>query len=175
MPKRRPIGLDVRGIDDVRKGLRIVGTKSEAAVADAVTASALAIDRSIKLMHRSANKTGTAYYRIPGDKYMTIRAGSDDGPPVAFDSGGGARNLSRRHVASAPGEPPARDTGVTIASITFRQVSRLTAEVSSKNPVAYWLEFGTQRMEPRPSWQPARDAELPNFRRRVVAALRGAL
>jgi hypothetical protein len=175
MTRRPSIGLSVDNIEGVKNALMRKGADAHTAIARAVTASGFAIDRDIKIRFRRGPKTGTTYYRIPGDKYMVIRAGSDDGPPVAFVPGGGRRNLSPRHTASAPGESPATDTGMTVDSITFRQTTTMTVEIESRMEAAYWLEYGTQRMEPRPAWTPARDAEAPKFRARVVAALRGAL
>lgn len=70
------------------------------------------------------------------------------------------------HVASAPGEPPAVDTGRLRASITHGVVDNGAAvhigsetaklEMKGGGMVNYltYLEFGTSRMAPRPSARP---------------------
>lgn len=68
------------------------------------------------------------------------------------------------HQASAPGEAPASDTGRLVNSIrTSYDVAKLTAYISADANYAGYLEFGTQKMEPRPFLRPA----LANVRDRV--------
>lgn len=60
------------------------------------------------------------------------------------------------HVASAPGEPPASDTGRLANSIrTEYNVATLTGRVVADAAYAAYLEYGTQRMAPRPFLRPA--------------------
>jgi len=64
------------------------------------------------------------------------------------------------HQASAPGEPPANWTGELVASGGTRyDRSRLVGEVIFSAPYALALEFGTEKMEPRPYLRPAAMAE----------------
>lgn len=63
------------------------------------------------------------------------------------------------HVASAPGEPPNRDTGHLQAHLTTTNPRPLLAEVRSEAEYAAALEFGTERMAERPYIRPARDAK----------------
>lgn len=73
------------------------------------------------------------------------------------------------HQASAPGEPPATDTGTLVNSITTEyDESKLVGRVVAKAPYAPYLEFGTQTMEPRPFLRPA----LANTRKSVEAAIK---
>ena len=64
------------------------------------------------------------------------------------------------HQASAPGDPPASDTGRLLAasapgnSITFFN-NKLAAEIGPNVRYARFLELGTDRMEPRPFIRPA--------------------
>lgn len=85
------------------------------------------------------------------------------------------------HRASAPGEPPAPDTGTLQRSVMFkvRKTSLgWVAEVGSRLRYALYLEFGAARgiagksgrvesvrwvLFPRPAWKPA----LDNIRQRV--------
>lgn len=72
------------------------------------------------------------------------------------------------HQASAPGEPPATDTGrlrATVSHVVARDAEGLFAEVGSgANPAlpgveyAVYLERGTRHMAPRPWLLPSLDA-----------------
>jgi HK97 gp10 family phage protein len=63
------------------------------------------------------------------------------------------------HRASAPGQPPAVDTGRLRASITHTLPERdergLRVRVGTDVEYARYLEFGTRRMAPRPFLRPA--------------------
>jgi hypothetical protein len=60
------------------------------------------------------------------------------------------------HQASAPGEPPASDTGFLVANRTINIDSdQLIASLSFHAGYAFFLEYGTDRMEPRPFARPA--------------------
>lgn len=72
------------------------------------------------------------------------------------------------HVASRPGEPPNRDTGVLQANFETARTGRLTAEFRSKAPYAAALEFGTSKMSARPYVRPARDNKIDEIRARFV-------
>lgn len=55
------------------------------------------------------------------------------------------------HQASAPGEPPASDTGGLVSSIRWEFTgSKLAIRVIAGTEYAAFLEFGTSRMLPRP-------------------------
>lgn len=71
----------------------------------------------------------------------------------------------KNHVASKPGEPPNRDTGVLQANIETQFVGPLTAEVSSNAPYSAPLEFGSSKMAARPFMRPARDKSEPTIQR----------
>jgi hypothetical protein len=66
-----------------------------------------------------------------------------------------ARGLGTRiHRASAPGQPPAEDTGKTYRDITVRRMGNGTYRVRFGGAAGY-LELGTQNMKPRPYIVPA--------------------
>jgi HK97 gp10 family phage protein len=77
----------------------------------------------------------------------------------------------RGHIASLPGEPPNRDSGVLQAHLESVQTAPLAAEVSSNAPYAVALEFGTSKMAERPYMRPATNRK----RKDVVALVRRAV
>jgi hypothetical protein len=80
---------------------------------------------------------------------------------------------SGTHQASAPGEPPANDTGALAKSISARSVGREGAEVVADGELAHTMEFGTAggKVAPRPFMVPAAVAS----RDAVKAAVRDAI
>ncbi len=86
------------------------------------------------------------------------------------------------HRASAPGEPPAPDTGALLQSVTWRvrqSGEQWFAEVGSNLPYALYLEYGAAAgvknrsgkitkvqwiLFPRPVWGPSLWALRPRFR-----------
>ena len=75
-----------------------------------------------------------------------------------------------RHTASAPGDPPAPDTGnlrrnwrkFVLASEAPQGV-RITARIKSDMPYAEFLEQGTRNMAPRPYKERVRQAARPEI------------
>ena len=61
------------------------------------------------------------------------------------------RRRGVEHQASAPGEAPASDAGTLVREITVQiDAARIAARVNSGAAHAAPLEFGTDKMEPRP-------------------------
>jgi len=56
----------------------------------------------------------------------------------------------RRHQASAPGEPPANQTGNLARSVDFKVSGWNRMEFGDRAPYGKFLEDGTRKMEPRP-------------------------
>lgn len=75
------------------------------------------------------------------------------------------------HVASAPGEPPNRDTGVLDGNIETTRTGPLTVEVSSNAPHAAALELGTSKMAERPYMRPAAQKKRKEVERLVGRAV----
>lgn len=68
------------------------------------------------------------------------------------------------HQASAPGEPPASDTGRLVNSITTKyEPDKMSGIVQFGTEYAPFLEFGTQTMEPRPFARPALVSQQENI------------
>lgn len=63
-----------------------------------------------------------------------------------------------KHVASAPGAPPAVDVGRLRQSITALKVEPFRWRVGTNVQYALWLEFGTAHIAPRPFIRPAVEA-----------------
>tara|TARA_R100000482_G_C5118173_1_gene144210 strand:+ start:252 stop:680 length:429 start_codon:yes stop_codon:yes gene_type:complete len=62
------------------------------------------------------------------------------------------------HVASAPGQAPAADTGFLDSQITTEvkvQDNKVIGQIIASAPYAKHLEFGTSNILPRPFMQPA--------------------
>lgn len=55
-----------------------------------------------------------------------------------------------KHQSSAPGEAPATDTGTLVSSIYY--IGAKSPRIGSRLPYAFYLEYGTMMMRPRPSW-----------------------
>jgi phage gpG-like protein len=70
------------------------------------------------------------------------------------------------HVASAPGEAPAIDTGALANSIQV-ELDGLSATVGTNQESAPVLEFGGAHIAPRPFMEPAFEAEAPDFKRKL--------
>jgi HK97 gp10 family phage protein len=73
------------------------------------------------------------------------------------------RRRGRIHIASAPGESPAVDTGFLINSIQTDVKSDTETVVTIAAEYAEALEFGTENMAARPFVRPAIDSVLKRF------------
>lgn len=81
------------------------------------------------------------------------------------------REYGKKHVASAPGESPAIDTGVLVNSIQAQMTGEMSAVVGTNNEYAEHLEFGTIHMAARPFFEPAFEDALPEFEARLKRVL----
>ena len=66
------------------------------------------------------------------------------------------------HQASAPGQPPATDTGQLVRSITMSvegTEGEVIGVIRASAPYAAMLEFGTSNIEPRPYMQPGLESQ----------------
>lgn len=74
------------------------------------------------------------------------------------------RRRGIEHQASAPGEAPASDTGRLVNSITTNyEPDKLSGTIQFGTEYAPYLEYGTQKMEPRPFARPALDNQQDNI------------
>lgn len=133
--------VQVENVEAVSAALLAYGARAEKLIDKAVLATAFEINGNVKQAIQRGPKTGRVYKRGKVE-----------------------------HRASAPGQAPATDTGTLVGSIYFEN-GRLSATVGSRLAYAYYLEFGTARIAPRPSWAPATLAARDAFQRRVDEAL----
>ena len=118
----------------MRKLGRLDATLRGPIVNQALTAGAMVIETQAKLLLMSGTQTGEWYKR--GNVW---------------------------HHASAPGEPPATDTGHLANSISTYSLSREQVAVSVGAEYGVFLEYGTSKMEPRPFMRPAVYDNLPKI------------
>jgi len=78
----------------------------------------------------------------------------------------------RTHIASAPNQPPASDTGFLASNITMdvdvKSNGTVVGQIISSAPYSKHLEFGTTNMTERPFMQPA----LEKNKRKIEALFR---
>lgn len=124
--------------------LHLVKKPNKAAIKTMESATRLVMNHAIESISKGGR--GRAYPR-------------KDGPP---------------HIASAPGDPPATDTGELIRNITMNvkkgMNGELIGQIISGAPYSAHLEFGTTQMEKRPFLQPA----LRSNRNKIIAKFKKA-
>ena len=140
------ISLSVSNVKELQAAIKAIGNNAERNVSRAIEATALGINRDVKDAIQRGDKTGRVYQRV-----------------------------NSTHRASAPGEAPATDTGTLVSSIYYEPQSGLLSMIGSRLAYAYYLEFGTMRIAPRPTWMPAVEANRDKFNRLVEEGLRRAM
>lgn len=141
----REISIKVENIKAVQDAIRLYGAKAERNISRVIEATALTINRDVKDLIDRGAKSGRLYRR---------------------------RNIE--HRASAPGQAPATDTGFLLSSIYYERNTPLSATVGSRLAYAYYLEFGTVRIAPRPAWLPATEKNREKFNRLLEEGIRKA-
>ncbi|MBU1254304.1 MAG: HK97 gp10 family phage protein [Alphaproteobacteria bacterium] len=81
----------------------------------------------------------------------------------------------KKHVPSAPGQPPSNDTGTLRSNIEISQPTRDSARVTSFAPYSGVHEFGSSRHPQRPFMRPARDKVAPLARTLLILKIRKAM
>ncbi|CAB4176540.1 phge_HK97_gp10, phage protein, HK97 gp10 family [uncultured Caudovirales phage] len=135
------------GKDALKKRLKTLGEQSLKEVRIALNSAALAVERTAKTSVQRGTKSGRIYKR----KGIV-------------------------HRASAPGEPPASDTGYLAAHITtVLDLDGLGANVESQAEYSRYLEFGTAKMGARPFLFPAFEQNKDRIKANLSAAIKRAL
>lgn len=75
------------------------------------------------------------------------------------------------HVASAPGESPAVDSGNLTGSIDIVQANTLEAKIGTPVEYSLYLEDGTSRMAARPLWARTAKESLPTLQAMLDKAI----
>lgn len=135
------VNIQVNGVKEVQAAIRAFGAQVERGLADAINATALETLADVRKAIQGPPKTGREYPR--------------------------GKDGSKIHRASAPGEAPATDTGALVNSTYFTKVDQFTAAIGSRLEYAFHLEFGTRKMEARPSWVPAAEKNIPRLEKRI--------
>lgn len=113
-----------------------------------------------KALERAAdNLVGRTAFSIEGIAKAKIMAGNKTGRIYRIGK--------VEHQASAPGEPPATDTGALVNSIGSERVKPMLHRVNVHAEYAAYLEYGTSRMAPRPFLQPSFEEQRDDFKRGV--------
>ncbi len=95
---------------------------------------------------------------------------------ISIERGPKSGRIYGNHQASAPGQPPATDSGGLVKSISWRTFNRgLSAEVGSHIFYAPFLEDGTSKMDPRPWLRPAYEKYADDIADEVTDVLRAFL
>ena len=147
--------------------------------------------REAKIEIRGVQEVQAAIREYKGDitrslKLIIDRAAIDSvsdirraiqGPPKTGIEYVRGKNNDKIHRASAPGEAPATDTGTLVSSIYNEERSnrnRFLRVIGSRLQYAYYLEFGTRRMDKRPSWIPAVERAIPKMLANIRTAIANA-
>lgn len=167
----RDVKVEIKGLKEVQDAIRTYQGDISRQIVIIAKSSATTALSDVRRAIEKGPKTGIVYFRIPGPKYMTIRKGSEDGPPVAFFRAQGKQNISLRHQASAEGQAPATDTGTLVRSLYFKELGGASFVIGSELPYSYYLEFGTRKIAKRPAWIPAVERTIPKMLKRVQIAI----
>jgi len=133
------VAIRVNGSEQVRAALARFGAEISAQVSKAVEATAIEALTYVRRAIQGPPKTGKIY---------TIANG-------------------KKHQASAPGQAPATDDGGLVTSTDISRIDSMTWAIGSRLDYAFYLEFGTMKIEPRPSWVPAAERAAPRLQKRL--------
>lgn len=138
----RDVNVEIKGLKEVQDAIRAYEGDISRQLGLIVNAAALESVNDVKKAIQGPPKTGRKYQR---------------GTVV--------------HQASAPGQAPATDTGFLVSSIYNEDRGYLSKAIGSRLPYAFYLEFGTRKIAPRPSWVPAVERAIPKMLKRVNIAI----
>lgn len=149
------IDVEIPGLDKIERDLARMPAEVEAAVQKGLAATAMIARNEAVQSIQKGPKTGQVYEWVGTSKDdpradRFIRAPQGHAFP--------ARKRPTPHQASAPGQPPATDTGALVASVLSEPTEdRKGFRLVVRRVIAIWLEFGTRFMLPRPFIRPAGD------------------
>ena len=138
------------GLDKLQAKLKAHGAAVDKAISVEIRKGAIAIQTTARLLITNSPAGGNVYWF--------------------------GKNRSIEHHASAPGQPPATNTGhlqTNIQTVIDPDDSRI-AYVVSRAHYSFWLEYGTEHMKARPFMHPAYRQHRDEIVTRVRAAARAA-
>ncbi len=128
---------------------------------------------TVRVIVSGAGRLAARLDRLADQVEWAVQAAVEEG---AHDLRREARDLldvAGRGEASAPGEPPRRQTGALRDSLTVELApGRLSARIGTDLETGADLEFGTQDMAPRPWLAPAAENAAPRIQARIKEAVR---
>ena len=144
------MSISMDGLAGLQADLRRASAEARARVDDAVVGSAMELRGDVVKRIQRGPATGAVY-----EKYEP-------------------RRTHQSSSGKAPAEAPASDQGGLVRSVLFDKVGQMSATVGSDLVYAAVLEFGSDRIDPRPAWVPAVELMTPKFVSRVERALEEA-
>lgn len=144
----KDVKVEIKGLKEVNAALQAYGKDLGNSLALIVNAAAIEAVTDVRKAIQGPPKTGREYVR--------------------------GKNRDIVHRASAPGEAPATDTGTLVNSIYNEDRGKYAKAIGSRLPYAYYLEFGTFKMDKRPSWIPSVERAIPKMLKRIDIAIRNA-
>lgn len=139
----RDVRIEINGLKEVQDAIRAYQGDISTQLGLIVNAAALEAVSDVRRAIQGPPKTGNEYLRGKG----------------------------KVHRASAPGQAPATDTGTLVSSIYNEDRGQYAKAIGSRLPYAFYLEFGTFKMDARPSWVPAVERTIPKMLKRVQIAI----
>jgi len=140
------LSIELEGSEALQVALDDLSEDIQQAISDVVMETAADIEAGVKLRMQQGPHTGRTYKR-----------------------------RSVLHQASAPGQPPAPDTGVLLGSVYHERTGEFSAVAGSRLDYAAYLEWGTFRMAPRPTWTPEVENATPVFYADIERAIAGEI
>lgn len=144
----KDVTVEIKGLKEVQDAIRAYQGNISKQLGLIVNAAALEAVSDIRRAIQGPPKTGREYKR--------------------------GKNRDIIHRASAPGQAPATDTGTLVSSLYNEDRGYLTKAIGSRLPYAFYLEFGTLKIAPRPAWIPAVERAIPKMLKRVNIAIEKA-
>ena len=139
----RDVKVEIKGLKEVQDAIRAYQGDISKQLGLIVNAAALEAVSDVRRAIQGPPKTGREY----------------------------PRGRDKIHRASAPGQAPATDTGTLVSSIYNEDRGRNAKAIGSRLPYAFYLEFGTFKMDARPAWVPAVERAIPKMLKRVELAI----
>lgn len=138
------ISIQIEGLDELRQALATAKQEVRKAANEEVRKATFRVQTAAIKRIQQGSKTGETY-----EKYSPRRT----------------------HQASAPGQPPASDTGRLASSIENR-TDGLEGVVFTRVDYGRYLEFGTRKISARPWLLPSLEEDAPQFMRGLRGVLR---